>query len=526
MKRVLNFLVNPFTRDGWYLFILWLLSALAAVVFFLERNGFVCAVNSAAMGLVVSYAVVLLCNALGRMREPAMVFFAVLGVFNCLADKGSFDICQQWFSDDTYAIILGSNPSETMEFLGMFFSSDIFQFLILTMAACLVVYLFRRRLAAFLSRTAVTAFSVFVFAALVSFTFISDNYLDWGSVYVLKTAIAVRNGKPKDLALYRKNPDVSISGTRPDDVYVVIGESMCRNHCSIYGYEKNTMPGLLELAEKDSLVVFKDVTSAYTETVQCFKMILGGCDAPDEKDWYDRLTVFDILKSGGYRTEWLSNQSRSGFFDNVVASYAGLCDSTVWMGQNFKGMEKMDHDDILVDRLAELSVREPSDTLPKVHFVHMMGCHYEFSKRYPADAAVFAPEQYASVPESQRLNYCEYDNAIHYQDSLLCSFIKTVEATDGIMFFFPDHALDFYDTDPGYCGHGRPGDITSHTFASRIPMFVFGSTDFRERFPEKYEYLKSLAGTSFNTKDFKDVLCEICSIKNLSSGHATTAVPL
>jgi heptose-I-phosphate ethanolaminephosphotransferase len=136
----------------------------------------------------------------------------------------------------------------------------------------------------------------------------------------LKTTLDYR--PTPDLRDHRKKYDI-IQGERPKNVVFIIGESLNKDHMSLYGYEKKTTPRLDSLRNVTSLFSFNNVKSSAIGTVPAFRYMMSSLRVSDSvEEWTNKDFLLDIIKSSGYNTMWISNQSSSGVHDNIVARFA------------------------------------------------------------------------------------------------------------------------------------------------------------------------------------------------------------
>ncbi len=91
----------------------------------------------------------------------------------------------------------------------------------------------------------------------------------------------------------------------------------------------------------------------------------------------------------------------------------------------------------------------------KCVFYHLMGQHEAFQSRYPKAFERFKAKDYLTFPEHQREVLAAYDNATLYNDYVVSSIIDLYKDKDAVVFYFSDHALDVFDTDPDFFGHAK-----------------------------------------------------------------------
>lgn len=514
VNNVLNWVLKPAKEDLFYLLILWLLSSAPAVYYWVHDGNFVQALDMAAMGLAVSYGVVLFCDLFkGKVKNAMMVVIFVLGVANMILDKGQYNICHEALNWDTLSILLSTNLGESSEFVRTYLSVKMVVFIIGVLVICFLLFKFREIIARIPRYISCILFLLTISGVIYARRHDTPQPLAmsrWHSVFVLKEELYRTMEKSVNLQKYRQNPCVAATDSLPRNVFVIIGESVSKSHCSLYDYPKPTFPALGELKEKDSLVVFSDVTSAFYNTGTSFKKMFCQNDVKEGVKWYERLTIFDVLKKGGFYSEWISNQSQVGGYDNVTTSIAGLADTAIWCGNRKAGLYKGDFDSILLPEVStNLKNRQSDNTC---YFVHMMGCHELFSLRCPEEYKVFAASDYLECPENQRQIRADYDNAVRYSDYIVGEIIRECNDKESVVIFVPDHSLDIFETDPTYAGHATSGREGSVQYGTAIPMTVYCSSKYRDRFPDKFEHLKAIKDEPFNTENLMYLIMDVCNV--------------
>lgn len=87
---------------------------------------------------------------------------------------------------------------------------------------------------------------------------------------------------------------------------VVIGESMQRQHLSLYGYPRDTTPNLRQ--RKNELVILDNVISSHVQTQPSLRYALTLANVRDGQDPLQSLSIIDLANLAGMDTFWLSNQ--------------------------------------------------------------------------------------------------------------------------------------------------------------------------------------------------------------------------
>lgn len=287
----------------------------------------------------------------------------------------------------------------------------------------------------------------------------------------------------------------------PEKIVVIIGESFSKSHSSLYGYSKDTNPKLTSLENAGDLIVFSSVTSPAPGTLEAFRQILGTYNDKVEstgKKWYDCSNIIEMVRTLGYCTRWASNQSNLPMFDDVCSTYASFCDESHFNKEDGSG-----YDEYLLQ--FDFSQTNNKDFV----VYHLMGQHGKYAVRFPQTFAHFSYEDYSNLPVNQRQVIADYDNATRYNDTIVHSLMTLYASDDAIVFYFPDHGQDLFETDSKNYGHGRYGNPESVQVATQIPFVVYANDVFRERHSGAIQFLSKIKDIPLNTTTFYKLVLEV-----------------
>lgn len=317
---------------------------------------------------------------------------------------------------------------------------------------------------------------------------------------------------PPNLHTYYKNPALIFDKeSLPQNVVVIFGESLTKYHCSLYGYNKETTPLLSKLKDKDSLIVFNNVTSPGTSTVQSFRYMMGTHKENDGREWYDCIFISEIIEKAGYKSHWISNQAALGMYDNVIRRYAELCSDFYFNGDLFTGGKRQNtYDGDLID-IVKSTIKKDSVEGKVFTFVNLMGSHFIFNRRYPEEFNHFKADDYLDKIPTQRQTLAEYDNSVLYNDYVVYELMKAYEDKETIVLYFPDHGLDLFYTKDDYAAHAL-NTPDSQKYGKAIPFMIYTTPRFQNRFPNVVECLKKSIDNEFCTGDLIYALMDIMGI--------------
>ena len=514
-RKIIDFLLKPFGENLTFFLALWLLASAADTYYWSIHGNPVFGCYMAVHGFIQVYVIVLLCGFLrGKALWTAKIILILAGIVSMVADACVQRIMWFGFTGDMVAIIMGSNLSEASEFLPLYFNAGVMSFIAVVLAALLVLFLFRKRIDGW-NKTWIKLLLFFGLLASVLVVCVRRSR-NWEGVFLNKIGLFLSYQPVVDLAGYRQDVMVEKEeDAQPDNIVIIIGESLSRHHCSLYGYDKQTTPNLDAMAGDSVLVCYSNISAAFTNTVEAFVRMFSTFDnnQPQDASWFEYLFLEDAMTAAGYETVWISNQSSVGVADNVVAKLAALSDKVQWVGPKGMGIGKSNPDGDVLPFIRQFAREETEDK--RFFVIHLMGSHAGFSTRYPASFARFTSEDYAEAPENQRQLLAEYDNSVLYGDWVVSEAMRLFDDTEAIVLFFPDHALDIYHTDADYIGHARTGNPESVRYGSEIPFVIYPTRAYRERFPEKVRAIREAQTRPFNLENLPYAVLDLAGVESV-----------
>lgn len=405
-------------------------------------------------------------------------------IFLCATNFFCLHFFEIGISNKMITLIAETNPAEASEFISTSFEKikDALSWhLLLALTIVGVIY----GLIRFMPRTIYTRLiavssliGAMAFCALVADTFDGKNFY---SVYArtAKGILTVYKETTELNALIDKLPAYSnanrvTSSRKAVNTIVVYGESADRDHLSIYGYKLPTSPYMDSIS--DNLYIFRDVISAAKLTKESMEHMLTLKKDSDHDNWWNFPLLIDILKAGGYKTFWVSNQERTGIWGNSVGAITSRADESRYIG-------KTSNSDPLLQKYDENLIPELNDILSdtitsKWIGLHLMGSHFVYENRYPSNFGIFtAKDVEMAHPRKwmggkQYLREAQYDNSIRYTDYVVGQMIDLIErqSQPSILIYLSDHGENVYK-DRDYCGR----DLTS----VRIPFVIYANEAYK-----------------------------------------------
>ena len=501
VRKIYDFLSRPFTEDFIYIF---LVTILVSTPWIFAQNGIKYLIWQASHSYLLGYAAILITSC---FPQPYRKYFKIsvfaLAFIDYICEISCWITCKSCFYQDMVAIIMGTNFNEGAEFISTYFSIRVLFLIIFAAIICLLFLKYRSIIDKIGKKVAAIVFCCTCIAFVYIIGVKSES---WECKFYNKIYAFMSYELPPDLRQYEETLDMLVSEKLPDNVVLILGESFSKSHSSLYGYHVKTNPRLEELVKDSSLIVFDNALSPATTTIPCIQSIMSSynLESPDTVKWYECVTLPNMMKTAGYKTIWISNQSPTGVYDNTAARYAELCDTTVWIGSKFEGIAKNDYDCALIDAVESINLKSGNNFI----IIHMMGSHCNFKDRYPAEWEIFHENEYLMLGSQQRKMIASYDNSILYNDYVVSEILTCLADSESIAFYFPDHGLDVYESTNDYCGHAIQDSPLSKEFANKIPFLVYCSPIFSKEYNDKFLMLRDNSGLEFCTSEVEDVIMD------------------
>ena len=387
---------------------------------------------------------------------------------------------QTFFSASAIFVALDSNADESVEFLSFYVDAPV----VLCAAIFLVVIfwmLFKSKQYYHLIGSNIKfkrRYMVFLFFVIILFVRQSDLIRFNLPYLIIKsgTEYAVESKKLGDYKNNKTGNFENVSRLSHDDEHetyvVIIGESTSRSHLGIYGYYRETTPGLNAI--KDQLLIYNDAISPHAYSVGALTKILtlGNYESPKN---ISVGSIIQLLNSAGFDTYWLSNQRPIGPFESMITKISLSSGKHRFLTTTLAGNSTV-LDEGLLDAFDEVL---SNNVKKRVIFVHMMGTHHHYENRYPEAFSRFNDQprtNFKSEDSFEKINH--YDNAILYNDFIISEIISKLDTLNikSLALYFSDHGEEMYN-DLNMAGHNE--DIYSQQMFD-IPFFLWQSQKFKQ----------------------------------------------
>lgn len=282
------------------------------------------------------------------------------------------------------------------------------------------------------------------------------------------------------------------------NIVLVIGESHIKWHSSLYGYDKNTNPLLMNEKEKGNLFVFTDVYSPYNLTSNVLRNVFSTNSIGLDEKWFDYPFFPVIFRRAGYDVCFWDNQydpSSSDGFDFSLNAYvhSHVNTSNAFTQSNSKIFE---YDDELVVNFSRC-FQKHANPLKMIMF-HLMGQHVFYCDRYPRDSKFeyffsdSIPQRWPFYSSSKRSTIAHYDNATRYNDFVLNHIITLFKNEKTVLVYFSDHGeevYDFRDQEGRSLAKGLDKNVLKYQY--QIPFIIWCSDNYIKEYPQQVKQISN-----------------------------------
>ncbi len=431
----------------------------------------------------LAYACALVCRLIRNkvVRQTVFAVVFTLTVTHSALQTACMRTVGVCIDRDIVAAMLATNSNEASEFLNSFCTPEVcIDLAVLPLFLLAVAFVCKRWRPKVSPKIYCAGFIVFLACSGLTipyfwmFRYTAVDFTRNIILYALTPQIKLHHSQAKIKLMPQRQPPLIIW---------IMGESLTSHHCSLCGYAKPTNPLLQRKVNSGEALLFPNVKAAELYTQGAFQLMMTTFDKSmkGKKEWYDCPFLPDIAKAAGYDTWWISNQSKHGVYDNTVGQFSELCDTSIFIGNIFSGLQRTTYDGEMLPVLKSALRQTKAKSFV---FVHLMGCHAEFVKRYPATFSHFKESDYADSLSGQRYKLSAYDNAVRYNDYVVNAMFDAVKRKEAIVIYSPDHGLDVFESNPQVASHANRSNPVSVKAGHDIPFLVYMSPLFRQRNPD------------------------------------------
>lgn len=296
-------------------------------------------------------------------------------------------------------------------------------------------------------------------------------------------------------------------------IVYVIGESFGRSRSSLYGYPMDTNPNMEREHKNGSLMIFDNVVSPTSSTMDVYRYMLSTCDILGDKSFMEYPLLPSLLKKDGYHVSYFDNQSVLNsakldfgctfFFSNSDVRNQSIDESN-------DATETFDGEFISVNPLRK-------DLPHSLTIYHLMGQHVGFKGRYTPDFAKFSAKDYSAydyTPQQADM-VAAYDNATLYNDYVLGKIIDQLRDKIAIMFYVPDHGEEVYDY-RDVMGRKVNVPFESVRLLFEVPVMIWVSDKYKELYPDEMELLQKNKHKAIYNTDVSHTILDLAGVQTES----------
>lgn len=284
------------------------------------------------------------------------------------------------------------------------------------------------------------------------------------------------------------------------ELYVyVIGEASRAMNWQLYGYERETTPGLMQI---EDLIIYRNVLTQSNTTHKSVPLFLSSVATHEHEALYQRKGLPALFREAGFETWFISNQSPQGaMIDNLSQDAEHVC-----------YLEDPRHDMQLLDQLKQVVAESQSEKLFVI--LHCYGSHFSYHQRYPRSEAFFLPDDDVAI----RADHAEelrnaYDNSIRYTDRVLTAtveYLRSLTDCTSALLYCSDHGEDLYDDERGRFLHASP---TTTAYQLYVASFAWFSERYRAAWPETVATAATLVDAPATTHSMYHTIADIASVE-------------
>lgn len=270
--------------------------------------------------------------------------------------------------------------------------------------------------------------------------------------------------------------DVLKQNPRPVSGIVIIGESDNRAHHSLYGYNKDT-DCFLKHSYDNGMICFTDTISATASTMHSIFFMLTNARILN-KYTPPEYGICEYFQHAGAAVSLHDMQRSHGAWSSVLALLFTNADRK----HSYSDDGKNHYDgELLTPVCQEISNSKDNANL---HFVHLMGSHYDQNFR---------------VPEAWQKKYSHllrgmdaYDRSIMYTNSIIADIHAAAEncPQPAFVLYIPDHSEEPIS---------RRSMTTREAVYYEIPMLLYFNAAYRKHYPETVKLARLAANKPFQT---------------------------
>ena len=482
---------------------------------------------------LISYIVTLLIGLIQHKNTRRVIQILLIGISSILFILNIYCIFElhSLVDSDYIMLMLGTNVNEAKEFASTLIPFNIILGIIGVFSSLIVLWLFSMRHPFKLGKKwSIIALGLILICAMKEI-YRWGIWKDGPICHITELYTTLHDYcMPGDSQLKHAPPSISYIDNQeaPTNVVLIIGESFARFHSSLYGYGKLTNPCLKGLHDKSLLFFIDSIDSPAPMTTISLQYMLTTFNRETEEHqmtkWYEHPSVIELMKECGFDCYWFSNQARAGNFNYIARVFAESCKQYFFFQREGAIDYNNRYDIVLVDSSYQFVQKLNVQNQHNFIIYHMMGSHFDYSKRYTDDFNHFSKNDYLQYPKNQREILATYDNSILYNDYVVNRIIDIYKDIEAIILYVPDHGQDMFRSSPDYHTHGKMNDPVSYAYGVEIPFMIYASPLYQAKHPDVVERIKYRQNhtKNWNSENLPYLIMDLIGVKEVDGEAVKT----
>lgn len=493
------------------LFLPWVLFSLLSLFFFEDKKELLKEIIAFFLLNSVSYCLVLLLFQL-RIRQLIIGLSTIFLNLISIIKIAFIYLYDSKITGSALFVLFETNQKEAFEYLQTYLDTGLFAILALHLICIGTVLYFLKskeeNIPKFSYWDGAFLLMVIVFAIFQINKRFYNQDLFWRVYNAYEGYTMYKQGLSNQLGKFNASQanKVKIKNNDAQTHIVIVGESLTRKHMSLYAYPRKTNPKLEGI--KEELLLFDKVISPHTHTITSLEKILTLASFENSKP-EENMSVVQMANVGNYDTFWISNQEPIGITETIPTIIGSAAKHKYWMEtENFYAQI---FDGKLLPQLKRV-LKRPEKR--KVIFLHLMGTHATYNKRYPKQFDYFKDTPPKAISKERKVtnNVNYYDNAVRYNDFIVHEIIKELEEKNIVssVTYFSDHGQEVFD-EIDFMGHQ---EFTSTTKAMyEVPLLFWFSEKFKQQSNLDLDLIKGHADKKYILEDFPHTFVDVVGLK-------------
>lgn len=288
------------------------------------------------------------------------------------------------------------------------------------------------------------------------------------------------------------------------NVIFIIGESLQRNHMSLYGYYLDTTPRLITLRNSGNLAAFSDVVSPESGTEASLRRVLNFSDVQNGVTWFESLNLVDLFALLGYKTAWISNQASISWANSAFRANASRTDDYFCSDKKSFSVVTTP-DDVLLLPLREIKSKRTDKAF---YVLHLNGSHVDYAFRYPPNFSEFTSKNIRAknLSSDQKKKIAEYDNSVLFNDFIINKIYEIFKDEQALIIYLSDHGQTIYED-------GRSIGHSTLRWGYEIPLIFIATDDFRRDFSDIWSKILDARDKKLMSDDLIHTICDILGVE-------------